>query len=323
VTHRNKAYLYMGNWNHVTGKPGIDLAAFDQEMGEVTFLRTLDRETSCGSLYFNRRRDILYFANETEYPPGQYGGGGRVLGYRIDRKTGELEPLCEALTLCPNPSYVTLDHTEHYMVVSNHSSSDVVTQVERDGDGSYHYRIICDDSTVNLYEMNPDGSIGRLLDVVKHCGAGIRPRQFHPHPHSAVCSPSGRLFAVCDKGNDGIYFYKIDREKNRLVLCPGSPYQDIPGSSPRYCAFHPEKPYFFCNHEGEQVVSVFRYSEEGEVTFLGSENVLGENFPMIPGGRYEQQDLKLHPSGRYLYSLIHGPNVDAVSVLGIDERSGG
>ena len=316
---RQSYFLYAGSWDHITGKPGIGLFRFCPESEELKSEQMLDVSVSCGSMCLDTEKNVLYAANEVTDLPGRHGGGGRIAAYLINRKDGHLKRLDEVETLCPNPSYISLDETGNYMVVSNHSAFGAVTTVKQDEGGNYYADVIYDDATVNLYERKEDGSIGKLLDVVKHKGAGIKPKQFHPHPHSAVRSPLWNLFAVCDKGNDGIYLYKLDYEKQKLVLCQGTPYQDIPGSSPRYGVFHPKRPYFFCNHEDEPVVHSFAYTEDGKLTRIDTVSVVPERVKGKQMQCCEQQDFKISSDGRYLYVLVHGTGFDGVVVLETDE----
>jgi 6-phosphogluconolactonase (cycloisomerase 2 family) len=131
-------------------------------------------------------------------------------------------------------------------------------------------------------------------------------------------SPSGRLFAVCDKGNDEILIFRIDRGARKLEQC-GEAFKSVPGSSPRYSVFHPSRPFLFVNHETKAIVRSLGYDKSGDLKALANESALpagiADHFDM------KQSDLKIHPSGRYLYSLIRG--IDAVSVFAIDQATGG
>ena len=62
--------------------------------------------------------------------------------------------------------------------------------------------------------MKPDGTVDKLVDVKKH-RFDKRTKDYEnrvtvPHPHCAVRSPSGKLFAVCDKGDCHVYLYTVD-----------------------------------------------------------------------------------------------------------------
>jgi 6-phosphogluconolactonase (cycloisomerase 2 family) len=126
-------------------------------------------------------------------------------------------------------------------------------------------------------------------------------------------SPSGRLFAVCDKGNDEIVLFRIG-ETGRLQR-GGASVRTPAGGSPRYTVFHPALPLLFANFETMGVVSSYRYDEEGRFEFLCTVSVAPEDGPDA-----KQSDLKLHPGGRYLYSLVRGSS--SVAVFEIDQASG-
>lgn len=206
------------------------------------------------------------------------------------------------------------------MLVANYSGFSAVSKIKRDAFGKYHLQIVYDDAAVELFEVLPDGSIGELIDVVMHTGSGPRPMQMHSRPHCVVRSPSGKLFAVCDKGSDRVYMYTV--RKDALSLCD-VPYQDIPGSMPRYCVFHPTEPYLYVNHEGSTSLSVFHYTEDGKLTLVGSCATVMEEYstePVRDPSHDEQQGLIMSADGQFIYDMINGPNV--VAVLRIDQTTG-
>jgi len=59
-------------------------------------------------------------------------------------------------------------------------------------------------------------------------------------------SPSGKLYACCDKGDGHLYLYTIEDEKLKLL---SRTLTAVPGSEPRHWAFHPTKSNLFINHE--------------------------------------------------------------------------
>lgn len=315
-----KIFLYAACWNHILGEPGILLYEFGEDTGSLTFLRALDREQSFGSGCMDEANGVLYLANEVGDLPGMRGGGGRVIAFRVSREDGSLTPFCEAPTLSPNPAYLALDSSGKFLLAANHSSPEIVTKIHRDPFGRFYADIIGSDAAVDLFEILPDRSVGRLLDVSIHAAPAGSGQRF-AHPHSVVRSPGGDLFAVCDTGLDCIVFYTVDRTAGKLTRCP-QPYFDTPGSRPRYGAFHPEKPYFYCNHEGEHTVSAFFYGEDGSLRLIGKTDALPAGRAGSPSARYEQQDFLMHPSGRWLYDLIHGPDASLVSVLEVGGYGG-
>lgn len=312
-------YVFISSWAHGARKGGIDQHTFDPDTGELKYIRTLDETDSLNTSFLNKDKSVLYALNETEaLPPLKNGGGGRIFSYKLDNVTGDVVKLGETPTFCPNPAYLGIDPTGKFAVVANHASRGVVTKIEKDAAGKYHYVLVGDDAVVELFAINEDGSIGTLLDVVKHEGHGPGERQNIPHPHCAVLSPSGKFFAVCDKGNDTIYMYGIDKEAGKLFLS-APPFKVEPASMPRYSCFHPNQPFFYHNSEGNTSVSAYTYDENGNLTWIGNYNALPADYISKPGV-CEGQGLCIHPNGKFIYAALNGP--DCVSVFEIDQNTG-
>jgi len=266
------------------------------------------------------KHHILFALNETiNRNKSRPGGGGNIFEYHFDPRTGQPESVSVIPTLCPNPSYLSLSADGRYMIVANHGSKNYITKIAKDIDGKYFADVQFDDSLVELFRMKEDGCVGELVDFKKHLGSGPSgARQFNSHPHSVVRSPSGKLFAVCDKGSDQIYMYQIDYEKEKLVLC-NEPLRAIAGSMPRYCAFHPKRPYFYNNSEGTTDVYAYKYDEDGKLYPIGVYQALKEK-TSYDGKPSEQQGFCVHPSGKYLYDVINGLN--SVSVFSVHPTDG-
>lgn len=166
--------------------------------------------------------------------------------------------------------------------------------------------------------MNEEGIVDQFLDVVKHFGTGPNTRQMIARPHSVVMSPSGKLFAVCDKGNDTVRMYGLDRQSRKRVL-PKHIYHHSPGSMPRYCVFHPEHHWFYQNNENGKELLAFRYDEEGMLQLIDVCSITPNDI-MMQEDILEQQELVMNRQGRYLYDVIRGPNV--IAVLEINQQTG-
>jgi 6-phosphogluconolactonase (cycloisomerase 2 family) len=313
-------YVFISSWAHGKERGGISLYRFCEETGEMTLLKTLDEDKSCAASLVDEKRGVLYVLNEcTDLSTMRAGGGGEILAYQLDAKTGDFTRLDSRPTYCPNPTQLALDPTGQYMVVANHGSKGCVTKIQRDENGQYRPVVLFDDSVVELLEVREDGSLGEILDAVKHTGEGPGNRQTNAHPHSATMSPSGKLFAVCDKGNDTVRMYQIDRKDQRLVPC-GQAVSAPPGSMPRYCVFHPTQPWFYHNNEGSLDVHAYRYEETGQLEWIGAYHGLLEPAEGNTGEPFEQQGLCIDAEGRFVYSVMRGPN--RVAVFQVDQADG-
>ncbi len=308
-------YVYVSSWPHGNEPGGLAQYIFHPETGEMDYVRTVNQEKACGSTLLDRERGILYVLNEKADLEGRRaGGGGEVLTYRLNRETGEATLIQAVPTLSPNPAKIAVDPDRSYMVVVNHGTKTYVTKICREANGGFRSEAVFDDSAVDLFRLNCDGTVGELLDVDLHTGDGPQKPQLSPHPHSAVFTPSGSAFLVCDKGNDTLTWYTIDRKADKLVKL-GDPVLAPAGSMPRYGVFHPTLPFFYHNNEGYLDVHAYQYGEAGSMEWIGAFSAR-EN----PEDKGEQQDLVMDGSGTYLYDVLKGPN--QVAVFKINQENG-
>lgn len=214
---KRKVFVYIGNWSFeaepAKGR-GISSFRMDEETGELEYQGTILPEIAAGQLFLDQEHAILYANDECGSRPGRIGGGGGILSFAINRETGGLTELNRRDTLCPAPSYLCLDNGGRYLTVCHCADPFLVNKVVKTPDGGFENQVLFDDTTLDLFRVEPDGSIGRL------CGVSILPagkpeasrRKVDPvsghiqlvrvisRLHSVVASPSGDLLAVCDKG---------------------------------------------------------------------------------------------------------------------------
>lgn len=326
MLQNNEVFMYISRWAFMGGAPGLQVYKFNTETGAITFLKDITTEISFGFSRVDEERGLLYLVNEMPEVPGVIYKTGRIYGYQLDKCTGDASELFCRETYCPFPSYIGMSNDKKYIVVPHHSWADNITTVEKNAQGLYVPVMRFNDSCVNLYALNEDGIPETLLDVKKHSfdtpHFDFAGKLTIPHPHSAVLSPSGKFFAVCDKGDGHIYFYKIDEEKNELVLMARH-QTDEALSEPRYCVFHPTKPFIYVNHEhtadGSMPVNAYRYTEDGGLEFINK--VYALYAPCHPAdGKKALTSLNLSADGRYLYCVSNGCN--NVAVFSVDQETG-
>lgn len=322
VPNEKLIYAYVGSWDITKHRADIGLRVYryDPASAEMEFIKSVAPEISVGATCFNRDLSILYCTNEFSTLPGfSSGGGGQVYAFRVDPVQGDLIEINRQPSFGSLPSYVAVDRQGTYLLATNHTGKDPITKTARDSSGKYVITLEYDDATTVLFPLNEDGSIADPCDIHRHPGTGgPLTHQTHAQLHSIMMSPSGNLFAVCDKGNDRIALIRIDREERKLLLCNGEGFEALPGSLPRYSVFHPQQPYLFVNHEGKAVVSALRYDECGNLSLICIESALPDDIQDRPG--MKQSDLRIHPSGKYLYSLVRG--IHAITVFEINRDTG-
>lgn len=331
--------LYISGWKEHGGAPGIGVIRFNSDNGHMEYLGKQHEDLSCNCAVIDTEKNILYITNELhENPDFVKGGGGLIYAFSVNPESGELTQLSRVYATAPCPCFLSLDKTKKYLLLANHSGYNCVTKAVKGEDGYYHMVRVFDDCSVCLFRLNEDGSIGPMVDVHNHEDYPVEGRALHSRPHTILPSPDGKFFACCDKGDSHIYFYELDYENEKLVLV-GDPYAEKPGSAPRYCAFHPIKPFFFHNHERNMDVASFTYNEKGELTPVNVICSLADDVPQhntlvtreylhgepmrFPNDGFmplEQQGFVIHPNGKWIYDMLNG--ADAVSVLNIDQETG-
>lgn len=317
----SKQFAVVGNWDFQKreGK-GLASYTYDPENAEMTHICTVRDDVSVGHQFVDHERGIIYVTYEERNLRGYWGGGGYVLAFRLDKETGELTQISDELSLAPLPSYIWLDKSKKYAIVTNHVTSNVVTKVVRNEDGTFSNRVETDDAAVILYRVKDDGSLGEVCDVYtfpsddKVPSDPKNPRYAGgiPHMHSVVADPSGELYIICDKGVDKVYSFKIDRENGRLIHTDTAPCDER--TAPRYSAFHPTLPVFYENNETSPYLITFGYDvETGKISekskmFIASEDK-SKGMP---------SDLAVSADGRFLYTLVRGTDVISTFALGED-----
>ena len=319
----NKIYMYVSQWAFKLGDPGLSLYTFDTETGAIDFVERLNDQLSFGCSKVDQDRRLIYLCNECDIFPEVSYNTGRVYCYAIDPDTGGLTEKSRKETYCPFTSYLNTDPEGKYLMVSNHSMGNFSTTVEVAEDGTIRPVLHHHDSLMNLFRLNEDGTIGDMVDIAKHQVSEelrftLLGKPAISHPHSVMRSPSGKLYACCDKGDGHLYIYTI--ADGRLNLLSRT-LTDQVGSEPRHCAYHPTRPYLFVNHEhtpGDKLtVTTFRYDEDGSMEKVSALHLdPAGHEPKEP--HRQQQGLCISKDGRFLYTQAHGYNLLMAMAVGED-----
>ena len=317
--------MYVSQWAFKLGVPGLSLYTFDTETGAIEFVKQLNDELSFGCSMVDANKMRIYLCNECDLFPEVPYNTGRVYCYSIDPKNGELTLVNRKETYCSFTSYLNTDPSGRYLMVSNHSMPNFSTTAVIGEDGVIRPNRAQSDSLVNLFALHEDGSIGDMLDIAKHIPGedlhfSLLGKPTVPHPHCVMRSPSGTLYACCDKGDGHLYIYTIENGKLKLL---SRTLTDTEFSEPRYCVFHPTLPYLYVNHEhtpGDKItLTTFRYDESGRLEKAGTLHANVDGFEPREAPR-QQQGMTISPDGRFVYTQAHGYNL--LLTLAVDEKTG-
>lgn len=314
-----RIYAVAGSFSMRPGtKRGIHVFRYQPEQAVFTFIGDYMTELNIGQQCSHPKNEILYGVHEWKNREGELGGGGRVFAFRIDPETGEPRKINEKDTYASQPSDICIDLSGRYGVVSHHGSDGVITRTRKMEDGRYTAVTECDDSTMTLFRIEEDGSLGEICDVKVHDAQRKQGKiQKLSHLHNCVMSPEGNFFAVCDKGLDRIYTYGIDRERSCLKLLQDIPVEE--GSHPRYGVFHPVHSVFYQNNENSAFLNVWTYrGSDGNLKRMQRVPLLFDEQQAVSWKKEGASDLVVTADGKTLYVSVRGLNV--ISVFGIDEK---
>ncbi len=278
--------VYFGS--HRSG-PGIgfSLAHFDTDTGVLTVPKFLREAWEPAFFVIDRAGRHLYTCNS--------GKPGTVSVYAIDRATGGLTLLNQMPAGGEDPSYITLDQTERFVLVANYEGGNIAA-----------------------FALTPDGRIGERTALVQHLGRSVNPkRQTHAYAHSIIVDPTNRFALVADLGLDRLFVYRFDARTGALT--PNDPPYAVvaPGSGPRHVVFHPNGRWVYLVNEMGCTVNGFNWdSATGALAEFQTISTLPADFH----GVSNCAEILVHPNGKFLYASNRGH--DSLVIFAINAANG-
>lgn len=284
------------------GGGGIHQYRFDAKTGTLTSVGLAAPVSGESWLATDPDHRYLYTIGAPASAPNHADlQGGSISSYSIDPKTGALTYMNSVSS--PTTAHISLDHTGKILFSANYGAGSVAS-----------------------FAIKDDGSIGARTYLDQHTGSSVNPvRQTKPHAHSVVVSPDNRYVFSPDLGLDKIFIYKIDTA--RQTITPNSPaYVKVkPGLGPRHFAFGTSGKFAYAVCEMGATVVTFRYdAARGILTPIQTSSIL----PPHPTPEDQGSEIRMAPSGKYLYTSNQGPEVNSklangyVTVFQIDSKSG-
>lgn len=265
------------------GAHGLASYRFDVDRNESTRLDVL-AETNPSFLAVHPHMDVLYAVSETT--------PGGVLACDFDRETGRLRVLNRRRSGDDGPCHLAVDPTGRYVLVA-------------------HY----EGGSVAVLPIDADGRLDEPIERVEHAGSSAHPeRQTRPHPHAIVFGPEDRIVHVPDLGIDRVEGYELDRNLGTLEPAPRATVAVHDGAGPRHLAFHPDgRVGYLCNELDSSLTVLER--DAGTVALDRLQTV--DTLPPGYGGESTAADVRVHPSGRWVYVSNRGH--DSVAVFRVRE----
>lgn len=295
--HGNQYIFYVGTYTQDNGKPtaskGIYAFRYDAANAQITSLGLAAETTNPSWVAPSPDGKFLYAANELGNYKGPNSGG--ISAFSVDKTTGKLTFLNEMPTRGADPCYVSVDRTGKYVLVANYTGGSVA-----------------------VFPILADGKLGEATAFVQHTGHGPNAqRQEAPHAHSIDLSFDNRFAYVDDLGLDELLVYKFDSAKGTLT--PNDPpFTKVDaGAGPRHFVLHPGSRFAYVITEMGRSVTVFSNDPvAGKLQAVQTLSTLPRDF----SGRNDDAEIRMHPSGRFLYASNRGQ--DTIVVYSIDQDNG-
>ena len=291
---KGKYLFYVGTYTQdgSTSK-GIYAYRYDAATQEITSLGLAAETTNPSWVALHPNGRFLYSVNEVQNYNGPNSGG--VSAFSIDRATGKLTFLNEVASRGADPCYITVDQLGKYVLVANYTGGSIAA-----------------------FAISDDGKLGSASAFVQHTGHGLNPkRQEAAHAHSVDLSPDERFAFVDDLGLDQLLVYKFDKSKGSLK--PNNPpFAKLEaGAGPRHFALHPSGQFAYVVSELASTVTAFSLQlKSGMLHRMQTISTLPDDFK----GENDDAEIRIHPSGKFLYASNRGH--DSIAVFAIDSLKG-
>ncbi|MHA7830263.1 MAG: lactonase family protein [Flagellimonas sp.] len=254
--------------------------------GKLEKMAMVAEETNPSHLVKSHNNKFLLAVNEIGDDRGM---GGQLTSYQI--LEDQLKFINRVSSGGAFPCYVSIDESG-LVLTSNYSSG-----------------------TVGLLKLSESGELSEPLDISQHKGQGASPRQKGPHAHMTVFEPDGNTVVSVDLGTNELWFYTINEQQNKLV--PSNPEKlELPGSGPRYLAYHPNGEWSYVINELSSSVTQLKIQASGEYELLKTVSTL----PTAYTGENHCADIHISKDGKFLYASNRGHN--SIAIFTIDPKDG-
>lgn len=297
---------------------GLYSVLFDPEADKkLTRLSSSKVKTNPAFIMKHPRHDIVYITTEVIAD-----SGSEVLTGKLDRKTGSVE---------------IIDRKSAYGRSTCH--------LRWDQDGSHIIAVSYWDSKLTTFPVDSQGRMGEAVGRYTDPGASYveeaRPdrwehlahRQRWSHLHQVNLDPySDQFYMVPDLGRDQIHMFNIKAGDIKHL----GVQQLRKGAGPRHMEFHRKLRVVYVCGELDNTVTVFRYNSSAVSTVLKGNYHKNATSPSEPDSlltevqslstlpasscRSTIAEMRLHPSGKFLYVGNRGHN--SIAVFKVDSTDG-
>src|SRR5215472_456963 len=263
--------------------------------------------------------------------------------FKLDPSDGGLTPL--QIVPASNPSFVALDPNQTHLYSVNEddpgrvsayainsvnggltflnsalANGQFTTHINVHPSGQYFYAANYGTGNFPVFRILANGSIGPRTDTFQSVGNGTGPnpaRQEGPHAHQILTDVGGRHVFGVDLGADKVNALNLDLLTG--LFSPNTvPFVPVAsGSGPRHMAFHPDGKHAYVLDELASSITAFDY-DPVRGAFIWKQTI--STLPADFTGTNTTAEIRIHPSGQFLYNTNRGHNT--VTMFEIDQDTG-
>lgn len=214
-------------------------------------------------------------------------GECKISSFRIDQRTGDLS-LIGTVPLPTDPCYLGIDRKGRFLLSAYYEGRGVA--------------------------VHPIGDDGAVADPP------IERRDTARGAHCFQTDPSNRFAFVphiAGRGPNAIWQFRFDEETGHLT--PNSPAKVVPDEpvGPRHYCFHPFRGVVYFSNEQGCSVTAYRFDPStGTLSAMQTVSTLPSGYD----GKNSCAQIRMHPSGRFLYAPNRGHN--SIACFAVDASTG-
>lgn len=223
---------------------------------------------------------FVYALTQVELADGKKSGA--VAAFAVDAESGRLTPLNVEATGRGSLCHIAVDRTGRMLVVASYGAAYTAS-----------------------FPISEDGRVGPRQSLIAHEGplGPRRERQDAPHAHSVTLSPDNQIAFVADLGLDRVIAYRLDPDHGTITPHEPAFTSLEPGAGPRHSAFAPDGRHFYVLDELDCTVTSCRYeTDKRTIEPFQRVSTLPDDF----NGKNTASEIRIHPSGRFVYTANRG-----------------
>lgn len=280
---KGKYMAYVGSYSYTGKAKGITV--FDVDVAKGTFRERCEVEVDNSSYV------IASSNGKTLYSIADEG----VVSFRI-LENGSLARLNSASIRGMRGCHLCTDKDDKYVFVSG-----------------YH------DGKTTVLSLNPDGSVGAIVDGVFNRGYGsVAERNFRPHVTCTRRMPDNRYVLSVDNGIDQVKIFRFDDKDKKLVQVDAIRCELE--STPRHFRYSADGRYLYLMYELRNQIDVFTYATGEKVPRIEKIQTISTTSTRNPGNMTAACAMRLSSDEKYLYCSNAGENT--ISIYSRDAKTG-